>query len=256
MAMLNNREQIGVTIGWLITALGSALIIVPPWIGANMMRGGYALQFIGILVVATGLLIIWLWRARANVMARLLAGDNLLAQWTYAPAQAQRYAAATFAEAREQNRGVFFITATLFVVIGIPVLVIPLWHDLVEWPDPFAWIIVGGYFALIPVLGLFAWGMPLLAYRRALQDGAQVWIARDGLFVNGALYTWQRPLSFLRRVRFNHAANPPALQFDIANLTRLGVLHYATTTVRVPVPPDQAAQAENVTRFFEQSQKT
>lgn len=248
--MQSNREHTGVYIGWLVTAGGIALLIVPALLGMDMMRGGYALGFIGILVLATGLLITWLWRARANVMARLLAGDNLLAHWTYPTAQARQHAAEVFAETREQNHGVFIVTSVLIVVIGIPVLIVPLWHDLVEWPDPFAWMIVGGYLALIPVLGLFAWGMPRLAYRRAWHAGADAYIARDGLFVNGALHNWQRPVSYLKQVRFNREGERPALEFDIANLTRLGWVHYATATVRVPVPRGEEEHAEEIARVF------
>lgn len=250
MTIRPNREKTGVYIGLLITVFGVMLIIGPSLIQMNLMSGGYALRFIGILVLLTGIIITWLWRARAMVMARLLAGDNLLAHWTYPVAQGQQQATDALVETREQNRGLFIITTILIIVIGVPVLVVPMWHDLVEWPDSLAWIIVGGYFAIIPLLGLFAWGMPWLAYRRALQDGTDAYIARDGLFVNGALYTWHHPVSCLKQARFNRAGNHPALEFDIANLTRLGVIHYATTTVRVPVPSGEEKKAETITRFF------
>lgn len=250
MTTHRNREQVGVYAGLLITAFGIALLIDPSLIEMDMLSGGYALRFVGMFVLLIGLLVTWMWRARAMVMAQLLAGENLLAHWTYPVAQAQQHAARTFAEAREQNRGLFIITTILIFLIGIPVLVIPMWHELYVWPQPLAWTIILVYFALIPLLGLFAWGMPRLAYRRALQDGGDAYIARDGLFVNGALYTWQRPLSYLKGVRFYRDGKQPALEFDISNLTRLGILHYATSTVRVPVPRGQEEQAENVAQFF------
>jgi hypothetical protein len=245
-----NREQSGVYVGAIIAAIGVLMILLPSLREMDMMRGGYALQFIGIFVLLAGLATTWFLRGRAQVMARMLAGDNLLAHWTYPTAQARQHAAEVFADTRDQNRGVFIITSILIVVIGVPVLVVPLWRDLVEWRDPIALAIVGGYFAIIPLLGLFAWGMPRLAYRRALQGGGAAYIARDGVFVNGALHTWQMPFGHLKKVRYDQESNIPALEFDIRNLTRLGVIHYASTIVRVPVPHEEEQQAENVVRFF------
>lgn len=245
-----NREQRGVYVSAIITAVGVLMLLLPSLTEMDMMAGGYALRFIGLFVVITGLVALWFYRARAAALARILAGENVLAHWTLDQSQVQKHATAELAEVSENNRGLFLITAILLVVIGIPVLVIPLWHDLVEWPDPIALVIVGGYFAVIPLLGLFAWGMPQLAYRRAVQDGAEVYIGKDGVFVNGALHTWKQPFTDLRRVRFNRQAKPPALEFDIRTLTRLGVAYFKTYTVAVPVPAGQEQPAENVARSF------
>jgi len=247
-----NRELRGVYAGAIITAAGVLMILLPSLSAMDMMSGGYALQFIGLFVVITGLVTLWFYRARAAALARIFAGEGVLAHWTLDPTEVRKHAAAELAEVSENNRGLFLITAILFVVIGIPVLVIPLWHDLVEWPDPIACVIVGGYFAVIPLLGLFAWGMPQLAYRRALQDGAEVYMGKDGVFVNGALHTWKQPFTDLRRVRFHRQAKPPALEFDTlrGTLTRLGVVYFKTYTVAVPVPAGQEEQAENAVRSF------
>jgi len=230
-------------------AVGVLMLLLPSLTEMDMMAGGYALRFVGLFVLITGAVILWFYRARATAFARLVAGEGLLAHWTLDAIQVQQQAAAELAEASKNNRGVFLITAILFVVIGIPVLVVPLWDDL-YWNDPFALVIVVGYFAIVPLLGLFAWGMPRLAYRRAVQDGADVYIGRDGVFVNGALHTWKQPFTDLRCVRFNRQAKPPALEFDIRTLTRLGVAYFKTYTVAVPVPAGQEEQAENVARSF------
>jgi hypothetical protein len=214
------------------------------------MHGGYAAMFVGVFLALSGLVVLGLFLARAATFARTFAGENLLAHWTCSTVQAQQHAAAALAEYRERNRALFLITAVLIVVIGVPVLVIPLWDDLAAGRDPIVLIIVGGYFLLIPLLGLVAWLMPRLAYRRALQDGGDVYITREGVFVNGAFHTWKQPFAELRQVRFDQKAEPPALEFDIRYLTRVGVVHDSTTTLRVPVPLGEDKQAENVARFF------
>ena len=245
--MHRNHEKTGVIVGLLITAAGVLLIFLPSLTGMEMMSGGYALRFIGLFVVITGLVILSFYRTRAATLAHLFAEKELLAHWTLDPTQVRKHAVTQLAEANENNRGVFLVTAILFVVIGIPVLVVPAWHDL-ERGDSLALVIVGCYFAIIPLLGSFAWGMPRLAYKRAVEDGAEVYIGKDGVFANGALHTWKQPLTDLRQVRYNRQAKPPVLEFDIRTLTRLGVVYFKTYTVAIPVPPGQEEQAENVER--------
>ena len=249
-----NSEKDGVIAGLLITGVGGLMLLLPSLTEMDMMAGGYALGFIGLFVLITGGVILWFYLARATVLAHLLAGEGLLAHWTLEAMQVQKQAAAELAETREGNRGLFWVTAILFVVIGIPALIVPTWRDLLRG-DSIALTIVGCYFAVIPLLGLFAWGMPRLAYRRAVQAGAEVYIGQDGVFVNGALHTWKQPSTSLRHVRFNRQANPPALEFDIRTLTRLGVVYFKTYTVTVPVPAGQEAQAENVARALARQDK-
>ena len=171
MTEQRNREKDGVIVGLLITAVGVLMLLLPSLTEMDMMAGGYALQFVGLFVLITGVVTLWFYRARAAVLARLFAGKGLLAHWTLDAVQVQQQAAAELAETSEGNRVLFWVTAVLFLVIGIPVLVVPTWRDLLRG-DSIAVTIVGGYFAIVPLLGLFAWGMPRLAYRRAVQAGA------------------------------------------------------------------------------------
>jgi hypothetical protein len=245
-----NRERTGVRAGIVIALIGVALMIVPSVSGMNMMNGGYALQFIGLFVGLVGLVVFLVYRPRAAAFKRIVAGDGQLAHWTVAPAQVQQEAAAEMAETYAMNRGLFLITTVLIVVIGVPVLVVPMWGDLVRGSDPIAAVVLLCYFSIIPLLGLFAWGMPRLAYRHALQDGAHVYVTGEGVFFHGAFHTWKTPFAKLLAVRYACDRRPHTLEFDIRYLTRLGVIHYETTTVRVPVPPGEERQAEKVLGHF------
>lgn len=244
-----NSEKNGVIVGELIMAVGGLMVLLPSLTEMDMMAGGYALQFIGLFVLLTGGVTLWFYRARAAAWARLFAGEGLLAHWSLEASQVQHQAAAELAETNERNRLLLGLMAILFLIIGIPILVIPAWDDLMRG-DSVAVVIVVCYFAVVPLLALFAWAMPRRAYQRAMQAGAEVYIGPDGVFVNGALHTWKQPLTSLRRVRFNREVNPPALEFNIRTLTRLGVTTFQTYTVEVPVPAGQEEQAENVARAF------
>jgi hypothetical protein len=239
-----NSETSGVRAGWLILAAGVALLLGPSLAGMDMMGGGYALGFIGIVVAATGLVTLWIYGARAAALDRILSGAGLLAHWTYDPEEAQRHALEEFEDNRRTNRNLFLVVAVMFVVVGAIVFSGP----LLQGED--LGLLLALYFGLVPLLGLVAWATPRLAYRRALQAGADVYIGQDGVYVRGALHTWKQPFSRLKRVRLELDRVQPALQFDIRYLTRLGLLHYETRTVQVPVPRGQERQAEEVARFF------
>jgi hypothetical protein len=109
---------------------------------------------------------------------------------------------------------------------------------------------VVAYFALIPVIGLVAWLAPRVAYRRAMQEATEVYIAEHGVYLRGALHTWKQPFSSLRRVRFERKSNPPVLSFVLRHLTRVGWVHYQTEVLDVRVPQGHEAAAERVERFF------
>ena len=239
-----NSERSGVRAGWLILAAGAIMLLGPTLAGMDMMGGGYALGFIGILVAATGLVTLWMYGARAAALDRILSGVGLLAHWTYDPEEARRHAQEEFEDYRRTNRNLFVVVAVMFVVVGAIVFIGPLLRgeDLS--------LLLALYFGLIPLLGLVAWATPRLAYRRALQAGADAYIGQDGVYVRGALHTWKQPFSHLKRVRLKLDREQPALQFDIRYLTRLGMLHYETRTVEVQVPRGQESQAEEVARFF------
>ena len=239
-----NSERSGVRAGWLILAAGVALLLGPSLAGMDMMGGGYALGFIGIVVAATGLVTLWMYEARAAALDRILSGAGLLAHWTYDPEEAQRHAQEEFEDNRRTNRNLFLVVAVMFVVVGAIVFMGP----LLEGED--LSLLLALYFGLVPLLGLVAWATPRLAYRRALQAGADVYIGKDGVYVRGALHTWKQPFTHLKRVKLELDREQPALQFDIRYLTRLGLLHYETQTVEVPVPRGQESKAEEVARFF------
>jgi len=241
MTQQRNPEIAGFIVACALIALGLALVIVPALAGVDMMSAGYALRFIGVFVALCGLVVLWFYGRRYAIMARILAGHDVIARWQYAPGDAKIHAEKELRERWQQNRAVFLVMAALFIIIGLPVLIIPILKD----PDEVGLIILAIYLGVIPLIGLFAWGAPRAAYRRALRAGSdEVIVSAEGIYLRGALETWREPFSDLKSVRLDHDAKGSRLIFEIRNLTRLGVIHYATRTVHAPVPPDQLAAAE------------
>jgi hypothetical protein len=225
------------------------MMLWPSLVEMDMMNGGYALRFVGLFVILCGLVVWWFYHAREATLSRIFSGRGLLAHWVYDPQQVGQHAAAELHEYWQRNRSLFIITTVLIVVIGVPVLVIPLISEgMLSDSDGIGLIIVALYFALIPLLGLVAYLTPRMAYRRALADGANVYVAEDGVFVGGALHTWRQPLSHLRQVTLERRGERTALRFDIRYFTKLGTFHYETQTLRVPVPDGQEEKAEEIVR--------
>jgi hypothetical protein len=217
------------------------MLLLPSLTGMDMMSGGYALRFVGFFIVIAGLVTWWLYQGRAALLERIWSGQGLLAHWTYDVATARQHAEQAYAEQRSMHRGLFLLTAAMLLVAGFFFLIVP----MLRGED----LIVGGvllYFAFIPFLGWIAWLTPRLAYRRALQAGADAYIAQDGAYVAGALHAWSQPFTRLERVHLQLKREGLMLELDIGNLTRVGWVHYQTNTLSVPVPAGQEDQAEQI----------
>lgn len=235
----SNPEDSGVRVGASLSLAGVAMLLLPSLTGMEGMNGGYALRFVGFFVLLAGLLTWWIYRGRVALLERIWAGQGLLAHWTYDPVAARQHAERNYAEQRSQNKSLFLLMAAMLLVAGFFILIVP----MLRGED----LLVGGvalYFAVIPLLGWVAWLTPRLAYRRALQAGAEAYVAQDGAYAGGALYAWSLPFTRLERVRLQRKHDGLLLQIDIGTLTRVGWLQYRTDTLSVPVPAGQDEQAE------------
>jgi len=240
-----NPERTGLTAGTIILVLGALMLVGPTVAGMDMMAVGYGLSFIGLFITISGVVTWWIFHKRYTTWERMFQGDGLLVHWTYDPAETERQARQLYDEFRQRNRSLFWLVAGMMLVIGFIVLVIPMLLG-----DDLLWPVVALYFGLIPLIGWVAWLTPRRAYESARRWGGLALIARDGLYVGGALHTWNPPLSELKKVELELGQRGAVLQFYIRNLTRLGWVHYETMVAHVPVPAGQEPQAEEVARFF------
>ena len=220
-------------IGLIIIAVGVALIIVPGLVGADMMRVGYGLGFIGVFLAVVGAVVGVFYWIRAAALQKILAGENLLVHWRYEPVQWQRYAEAEFERARADKRSLFWLVAVISAVVG----------GIFYIADPKGglWVVVV-LAGLLVVLGILAFVVPRLEYNRNRQSVGEALISPEGVYLNRHFHIWNRLGSRLVSVSLVEG-DPAAIQFEIAYPARTGT---QVDTVRVPIPRGQAAVAQQV----------
>ncbi len=234
----------GVFIGGIILLAGVALFILPFISGMDMMRGGYALQCLSGLIGLTGILVLVFWGQRAATMNKILSGKGVLAFWEYSQLDGEKYAQRELKERLEYNKTIYVVMLVFAVIFGCLILGIPAISGEIHPAVLLAWF---GFFAF---LGLLAWGIPRLDYRRAVRRNREVFITEDGVYIYGALHTWRQPLVSLQKVAYEPDDHGPALVFYIRYLSRTSLTLTETRAVRVPVPLGQEDKALEVVKYF------
>jgi hypothetical protein len=246
MNIRRNPEITGLIVGVIVTVAGGVLILLPFLAGLNMMQAGYALLFLGFFVVLVGLITAGLFGYRAARLEAIFSGEKLLAHWLYDPLQVERQAQRDLQETRNRNRVLFLVMAGFMVACIVLFSAYGYLSGEGDSMPGFIRLMLG----ILLLLAAFAFGMPPLQYRRALRSSHEAYIAGNGLYINGALHTWNAPLAGLDDVSFveeNHAAR---LVFSLRYLTRGGTIGYETYTVEVPVPRGEEETARRIEQHF------
>lgn len=231
----------GVIVGLVLLGLGLALIVVPGLLGADMMAYGYGLAALGVFLLITGLVTAIIYWQYGVAQRQVLAGQNVLAHWQYDPETWRRYAGAEFQREQADKRRLFWITTALLVVTfgGCGILD----SEVAGW-------MAGVGASVIALLAFFAFVLPRVNYRRNLKRVGNVTIATNGIDMNGAFMPWDRLGGRLEGVQLCQQEDPPLLAFEVSYPARTG---RQQTTINVPIPPGQEAEAARVLAHFEQA---
>ena len=243
-----NTEATGLIAGLAILGAGVLMMLLPPVVGLDGMRGGFAVQFGGLFVFLTGLITAGIFGYRARRLDAMLRGSRRLAHWVYDPLQVREQADRDLRSTKERNRflllivTVFMVACTLlFVLMGI------LSGEGDNMP-----LFAGIMGAVLLIVAAFAFGMPYVLHRGALRSSGEAIIAENGLFVNGALHTWNPPLAMLDEVTLVQDRSQVRLVFNLRSLSRTSATAYDAYSVEVPVPPGREAEAQRVEEYFRQ----
>jgi hypothetical protein len=243
-----NPEVTGLIAGLVILGAGALMMWLPPLLAMDMMQIGFALQFGGLFLVVVGLVTAAIFGFRAKRLNAMLRGSRLLAHWVYDPVQVRDQADRELRSTKERNRAILLIVAGFFVACTLLFVVMGLLSGEGDNMPLFAGIMT----AVLLIIAAFAFGMPYWQHRRALRSSGEAIIAENGLFVNGALHTWNPPLARLDEVSLVEDGRQARLVFDLSSLSRTSVTAYDAYSVEVPVPPGEEATARRVEQFFRQ----
>jgi len=244
--MKRNPEIMGLITGLVLALVGGLLMLLPPLVGMDGFDGGFALQFLGLFVLLTGLVTAVIFAYRARRLESMFRGMEMLAHWVYDPRQKQEQARRDLATTKARNRMLLLIVAVfvlactlLFVLIGV------LEGEEDNMPE-FVAIMAG----VLAVVAAFALAMPYLQYRRALRSSGEAIIASNGLYLNGVLHTWNAPLALMESVNLVVDGGQARLLFNLRSLSQTSAEGYEDYIVEVPVPPGEEATARRVEEHF------
>lgn len=245
--MRRNPEMTGVWVGAGLGLAGLLMILLPPLAGLDMMQFGFALQFLGLFLVIVGLIVAVMFGVRARRLSAILAGKNLLAHWVYPPDQLEAQATREMEEARQRNRFLFLLVAGLTVACTVLFVVIGFLNGEEDSMPVFVGIMAG----VLLLVGAFAFGMPYLQQRRVRQSSGEAYIAENGLFLSGALYTWDGPMAGMDGVSLVEDGGQTRLVFHLRSLSRTYATGYQPYSVEVPVPAGEEGTARRIESHFQ-----
>ncbi len=218
---------------WIIAALlGCCLAGVPLACALDFWSGGGTVVLAGVCVAVFAAFMAWRARRRAELLARLIAGRDILAHWTYEPELWRRHLADELAAGRSNSRILWLVIGGVLAVPAIGVLVLT---------RASAAALLGVsclYLLLIAASRIVRW------IRRRLAAGRppEVIIARDAVLIGGVLHTWAG-WGYEFRGGAISAAEPDILTLTYCYSPRPSS---SRTVVRIPIPRGGRGRAEEI----------
>lgn len=191
---LKNNQSSTVNIS-LLVAFISLIIIVLPFYDNNPLTGFWAIALIGMFVFLSAIIVAFIFKSRAKKLQTLITGENILASWILNPKEKSTYVNYLFENEKAKNKGIFWITTILIVIIfGIFIVVID--------DGKVAMTVI--MLALIVFIGLFALGMPFYYKNKNLNADGNVLIGKKFAYINGFFHNWDFPLSGIKKASVIH----------------------------------------------------
>lgn len=201
------------------------------------MRGGFALFFIGGFVAIGGIITMSVFGFQLRALKKMLSGIDILAHWTYSPAEWQAFTELEFKEMKGENLQKWILVAAISLIIGVAFMLIMRDKASVQ-----VFVFLMGFLVF---LAFVAWVVPQLGYRRNRREPGEVFIAETGACINGSVHTWNLLDATLDSVELTH--DKRLLVFIYSYLTRYG---RESVPLRIPVPSGQESKALDIVSHF------
>jgi hypothetical protein len=218
---------------WITVLVGVALVAAPfvsETYAATLKEGAYALMFIGAIAALAGFCLSFFFRSRDRYRRRLLAGEGVLARWSYSAAEWQAFSGDEVVRQSTGLRWLLAVTAFFMIAATAGKL-----HQ-----DRTAGLFVGATMLVTWILCWIAARAAVRKYRRRAEAPAlAVVIGRDAMLIGKELHVWRGWGNLLHRCAIEDGP-PPLLAITYSMQGRKA---RQIETVRVPVPAGRAAEA-------------
>jgi hypothetical protein len=234
-----NPARKGTWISAAVTVAAVVGIFLPGALGIDGMEGGFALSFLALFAALTGAVTTVVFWQRAAVVERLLAGQEVLAHWTYEEDEWAGYADEERRARIADHQAPFLVAAGWAVLFGALFWLLD---------REAGWVVALVMLGLIVLLAAVAFGGPYLGRLRRRHGLGEAWLAPTAVYW-GTLLQWGRGDSRLEGVEWLEAEGdvPPRLCFAVSSLSRVGRQTYH---LRVPVPRGREEEARTLVKRF------
>ena len=234
MADPKNPEIRNVLIGLGISLLGITVFFLPIAINMDGMDGGYALMFMAIaLIIPAGIITAVLYGIRAVTFHKIISGKDLIAHWTYAPAEWKKYAEEEYLREKFAKMGLFYVLVFFSILIGGGLF-------LIAQDKEAAGLVLAGLFGLVIFIRLLIAFTTRNTYDANKKYLGEAYISRKGVYLNKSFHSWNF-LSKLENARIDEKLK--IIEIEYSALSRQGK-DYAY--VRIPIPSGKEDEARKV----------
>lgn len=204
---------------------------------SNIGDAAFALAFASFIMFITAIITAIIYGSRASKLNGILAGEGLLARWTYSPDEWKLYTEKEHETNKLGKKMLFFIISGFAIIVGVVALIVN--------PESGIWVLAV-MLALIAIIGVLAWFTSWYDYRQNRKRTGVTYISKNGIYINGQLHLWNQLGARLGLVEYVEET-PPLLVFSYFAPTRVGL---EEREVRVPVPGGQETRAREILEQF------
>jgi hypothetical protein len=233
---ISNTQRSIVNRWYFITLFFLIGIFVPGWVGLDGMDGGFGISFLSGFMVLVGLIVIFIYRARAKQMDKILNGEGKIALWKFSPELWIRFVETDFKEEKTEKRNLFILVAVISLIVGILLMIVI--------QDLLILLIILGILVLVAIPAFWA---PRYRFRKLQHSKAEALITEKGVIVGKLFHLWMGLGASLDEVTLENNEDPAILSFRYSMPTRNG---RDEQTARVPVPIDKLSEAQWIVNHF------
>jgi len=237
----NPQRRLAV-VWFVIAAVGFLMIVLPIPLGLDELHGGFAVGFLGFILlpasVMTGIICV----QRARQLDRLVSGENLIAHWKYSAEEWKQYIETEHRSGKRERWRLFYLITVITVIVCFAFAIFrpeSLMVVLVILP------------LLLALLLLVVLVVTTMRYRRSRNRVGEVFIGKDGVYLNGLYHSWKTVGGRLEKVSCVWGRGA-YIEFRYSSRRAYARGGYM---VRVPVPQGQEDLAKKVAAQFGEFEK-
>jgi hypothetical protein len=218
---------------WIVALIGILLFFYPIVFPPQTYGLNFAMMFVAIVIFFSAIVSAIIFQRLAGNLKRLVAGEGLLAHWTYAQDEWSRYIETEHLRDRKDKWGLFRLISIIVLIVGIIFVIFK--HDAL----PVMLIVIPGLIAIIAATAALSISM---TYRQNRLHPGEVYIGKSGALLGRTFHYWKLPTAYLQTAVFE-VGNPPVIKLVYSSPSGYARGEYIA---RFPVPQGRVEEAKQV----------